>query len=128
MKLPGILVFSALMSLLFSCASGPVNVPLDMPPAKIIQKAQEAADINKYKIALQYYEVLLERYGDTVEYLCIAEYEIAFIKYKRRKYAEARTGFEQLLDRYKQPDGESLPAQFKILAEKVLARISERGH
>jgi outer membrane protein assembly factor BamD (BamD/ComL family) len=127
MKLLKILVLSALAVLLFSCATGPVNVPLDMPPAKIIQKAQEAADINKYKIALQYYQILRERYSDEEEYLCTADYEIAFIRYKQRKYTEARLGFELLLSRYKQNDGQSLPPQFKVLAEKVLARISERG-
>jgi outer membrane protein assembly factor BamD (BamD/ComL family) len=99
-----------------------------MPPAKIIQKAQEAADINKYKIALQYYQILRERYGDNEEYLCTAEYEIAFIRYKQRKYADARLGFELLLSRYQQGDGQGLPPQFKILSEKVLAKISERGY
>jgi outer membrane protein assembly factor BamD (BamD/ComL family) len=98
-----------------------------MAPAKIIQKAQEAADINKNKIALQYYEVLLERHSDSPEYLCTAEYEIAFIKYKQKKYGEARIGFELLLSRY-QSNGQSLPPQFKVLAEKVLTKITERGY
>jgi len=110
----------------FSCASGPVDVPPDMPPAKIIQRAQEAADINKYKIALQYYEILLERHSDTEEYLAVGEYEIAFIHYKQKKYTSARQGFTTLLDRYKEP-GNALPNQFRVLSEKMLARLSELG-
>jgi outer membrane protein assembly factor BamD (BamD/ComL family) len=110
-----------------SCASGPVQIPDDTPPAKIIQRAQEALDTNKYKVAIQYYEALRERYGDSGEYLCTAEYEIAFIHYKQKRYLEARQEFESLLDRYNGVDAEFLPPSFKILAEKVLATIGERG-
>jgi outer membrane protein assembly factor BamD (BamD/ComL family) len=117
----------AFFPLLFSCASGPVNVPPDMPPAKIVQKAQEAADVNKYNTALEYYEVLLERYGDEDEYFAVAEYEIAFIHYKQKNYTAARKGFETLLVRYRQ-ERNTLPPQFKTLSEKMLNRLKELGH
>ncbi|MDR2552075.1 MAG: tetratricopeptide repeat protein [Treponema sp.] len=116
-----------LAALAASCVSGPVTVPDDMPPAKIVQKAQEASDVNKYKAALQYYGILKERYGGTGEYLATAEYEIAFIRYKQKKYADARRGLENLLARYKQDAG-ALPPQFRVLSEVVLARIAERGY
>ena len=110
----------------FSCASGPVNAPPETPPAKIIQRAQEAADVNKYRIALQYYEILLERYGNFGEYLAVGEYEIAFIHYKQKRYLRARLGFETLLDRYAEA-GNGLPPQFKVLSEKMLNRLTELG-
>jgi len=110
----------------FSCASGPVNVPPEMPPNKIIQRAQEAADVNKYKIALQYYEILLDRYGTVDEYLAVGEYEIAFIHYKKKRFIRARQGFETLLERYAMA-GNTLPPQFKVLSEKMLNRLSELG-
>jgi outer membrane protein assembly factor BamD (BamD/ComL family) len=116
---------AALLAFLVSCTTV-VEIPDDMPPNKLIQKAQEATDINKYKVALQYYGALLERYGDSGEYLATGEYEIAFIHYKQRKYALAREEFESLLARYSVPDGEPLPPHFKLLAEKVLSRITER--
>jgi outer membrane protein assembly factor BamD (BamD/ComL family) len=102
-----------------------VDIPEDMPPNKIIQKAQEASDRNRYKIALQYYEALKERYGDTNEYLCAAEYEIAFIHYKQKKYDEARGEFQSLLARYDGVDGQLLPPHYKILSEKVLSKITQ---
>jgi outer membrane protein assembly factor BamD (BamD/ComL family) len=123
----GILLALAAFTLLAACASGPVEVPEDTPPAKIIQRAQEASDVNKYKLALQYYEVLRERFAGSAEYRCTAEYEIAFIQYKQKKYAEARKGFETLLEKYGEVDAELLPPQFKILSERVLAHISELG-
>jgi outer membrane protein assembly factor BamD (BamD/ComL family) len=124
-----IFLFTAALLLLplGACVSGPVEIPPDMPPVKIIQRAQEASDTNKYKIALQYYEALLERHSDSGEYRCTAEYEIAFIHYKQKKYQEARGEFERLLADYEEPDAELLPPQFKILAEKVLSRITELG-
>jgi outer membrane protein assembly factor BamD (BamD/ComL family) len=99
-----------------------------MPPQKIIQQAQEATDVNRYKVAIQYYEILLERYGDVPEYYCIANYEISFIRYKQRHYAEARRGFEQLLVLYSAEGGETLPRRYRVLAERVLSRMAEKGH
>ncbi|MDR2048228.1 MAG: tetratricopeptide repeat protein [Treponema sp.] len=116
-----------LLCVLGSCATGPVEIPEDMTPAKIIQRAQEASDVNKYKIALQYYETLKERYGDSGEYLCTAEYEIAFIHYKQKKYPEARWEFESLLKRYEDVDAALLPPHFQILSEKMLSKLTEMG-
>lgn len=129
MKTRNVLIFFLLVFLaaVFSCASGPVDAPADLPAAKIIQRAQEAADINKYNLALQYYEILLERYGYDDEYVAVGKYEIAFIYYKQKKYSSARQGFTELLDRYKEP-GNKLPRHFKALSEKMLSRLSELGH
>ena len=122
-------VFFILISLLiFSCASGPVVVPEDESPSKIIQSAQEATDANKYRIAIQYYQVLLERYGHLSEFYCIGNYEIAFIHYKQKRFPEARSGFEHLLALYNAEGGETLPRRFKILSEMILTNMSERGH
>ena len=122
------LFLAVLLLTVGSCATGPVQVPEDTSPTKIIQRAQEATDLNKYKIAVQYYEILLERYGDINEYYCIGEYEIAFIRYKQRRYVEARSGFENLLSLYNSEGGDTLPPQFKILALKVLAKMDEKGY
>ena len=116
------------MMVVVSCQSGPVVIPDDMPPQKIIQRAQEATDINKYKVAVQYYEALLERYGHINEFYCTGEYEIAFIRYKQKKYSEARKGFENLLILYSAEGGETLPPQFRILSEKVLDKMNQKGY
>jgi outer membrane protein assembly factor BamD (BamD/ComL family) len=119
-------LLTAFLPLLFTCASGPAEVPPDTPPAKIIQRAQEAADTNKYTVALGYYEILMERYGDEDQYLAVAEYEISFINYKKKNYTAARIGFETLLERYNQ-QGNRLPPQFKVLSERMLTRLGELG-
>jgi outer membrane protein assembly factor BamD (BamD/ComL family) len=106
-----------------SCASGPLTIPEELSPAELIQRGQEALDKNKYDHALQYYEVLLQRYPDNMELVCTAEYEIAFIHYKQKKHSQARSELNKLLARYDTPDAELLPLQFKILSEIVLEKL-----
>jgi outer membrane protein assembly factor BamD (BamD/ComL family) len=113
--------------LIASCASGPVVVPEDMSPSEIIQRAQEASDRNRFDNARQYYQVLLDRFGSSIDLVCTAEYEMAFLNYKQKNYLEAEAGFNQLLSRYEGPDAILLPQHFKILAEKVLEKMKADG-
>ena len=120
-----ILILAAVLCF-FSCATGTLNIPYEMTPSELIQRAQEASDRNRYNYALQYYQALLERNSTNIDLVCTAEYEIAFIHYKQKKYAQAKTGFNNLLMRYDMPNGDTLPQQFKLLANKVLERIDEK--
>jgi outer membrane protein assembly factor BamD (BamD/ComL family) len=106
-----------------SCATGPVVIGDDLTQAEMVQRAQEASDRNKYNVSLQYYEAILERFPFDIEGVCGAEYEIAFIHYKQKKYDTARTEFNNLLERYNVPDEELLPPQYKILSLIVLEKI-----
>jgi outer membrane protein assembly factor BamD (BamD/ComL family) len=109
-----------------SCATGPVNISPETSPEELIQRAQEASDKNRYKAALQYYEALLERNLTNIDLVCTAEYEIAFIHYKQKKYDLARGEFNELLERYNTPDAELLPQQFRTLSLIVLERIKAK--
>jgi outer membrane protein assembly factor BamD (BamD/ComL family) len=108
-----------------ACATGPLNISQSLSPSELIQRAQEASDRNRYNHALQYYQALLERNSANAELVCVAEYEIAFIHYKQKKYTQARTELNALLDRYASGE-ENLPPQFSLLAKKVLERIDEK--
>ena len=125
MKLKNILSLLFLMILVSSCVTKPVVIPDDLTAAEIIQRAQEASDRNKYSVSLQYYETIIHRFPYDIDSVCAAEYEIAFIHYKQKKYDIARIEFNDLLERYNTPDEELLPPQFKILSLKILARIDE---
>ena len=111
---------------LAACATGAVHIPEELSPAEIIQRAQEALDRNRYGVALQYYEALLDRNSTNIDLVCEAEYEIAFIHYKQKRYDQAKEEFNALLERYNAPGGEYLPPQFRILASKVLQTIDEK--
>jgi outer membrane protein assembly factor BamD (BamD/ComL family) len=109
-----------------ACASGGAAIPETLSPAELIQRAQEASDRNRYNTALQYYTALLERNQNNIDLVCTAEYEIAFIHYKQKKYADARAELNALLELYNNPDEELMPQQFKRLANIVLERIAEK--
>jgi tetratricopeptide (TPR) repeat protein len=109
-----------------ACATGPQNISKDITAEELIQRAQEASDKNRYATALRYYEILLERNQTDIDWICTAEYEIAFIHYKQKKYVEAREELGALLLRYETPDAELLPQQFKRLSTIVLNSIEEK--
>ena len=113
--------FAALLA--FSCATGPVVIPEDLTPPELIQRAQEASDRYRYAVSLQYYETLIERFPYEIDNIIAAEYEIAFIHYKQKKYGISRIEFNNLLERYNVPDEELLPPQYKILSKIVLEKI-----
>jgi outer membrane protein assembly factor BamD (BamD/ComL family) len=116
----------AVVFVLGACKSGPIVVPEGLSAAELIQRGQEASDKNRYNQALQYYEAIIERFPSDIDDICAAEYEIAFIHYKQKRYAEARRELDALLLRYTVPDAEFLPPQFKILATIVLERLTEK--
>jgi tetratricopeptide (TPR) repeat protein len=109
-----------------SCATSKANISGELSAAELIQRAQEASDRNRYKLALQYYELLVERNPTNIDLIITGEYEIAFIHYKQRKYSEAKEEIYALLARYDTPDAELLPSQFKKLSNIVLENIAEK--
>ena len=109
-----------------SCVTGPVTIPDDLTLAELIQRAQEASDRNRFSVSLQYYDTVIQRFGDDIDAICAAEYEIAFIHYKQKKYETAKGEFNNLLERYNVPDEELLPPQYKILSQIILEKIEKQ--
>jgi outer membrane protein assembly factor BamD (BamD/ComL family) len=113
------------VTLIFSgCAS--LNISEELSPAELIQRAQEASDRNSYNTALQYYYALRDRNKNNIDLIITAEYEIAFIHYKQKKYPQAREELNAVLEYYNTPDEELLPQQFKRLSQIVLKSIDEK--
>jgi len=119
-------ILSVLLTFLFSACVTTVNIKEDLSPAELIQRAQEATDKNKYNIALQYYEALYDRNPGNIDLIITAEYEIAFIHYKQKRYNQAREQLIALLKYYDTPDEELLPQHFKKLAQIVIQKIDEK--
>jgi tetratricopeptide (TPR) repeat protein len=108
-----------------SCSSVP-NISETDSPAEIIQRAQEASDRNKYKLAQLYYEALLERAGSNIDLVITAKYEIGFVYYKQKKYKLAASELNEVLEIFDSPDAILFPKQYKVLTQIVLDRISEK--
>lgn len=123
MRIKRVVIVGLFALLVLSCASAPVPAPEGLTPAELIQRAQDATDKNNRKQAVIYYQAILDRFPTDMGAVCAAEYEIAFIQYKEKNYEDAKTGFRTLLARYKGDDAALLPAQYRILGEKILAKI-----
>jgi hypothetical protein len=118
-------LFVLLVSLFGACATK-AELSDTMTPAELVQRAQEASDRNRYGLSLEYYQAILDRFPSNSDYVCEAEYEIALIHSKQKKFELAKTELTGLLARYEQIDAELLPPQYKILAEIVIVRIEEK--
>jgi outer membrane protein assembly factor BamD (BamD/ComL family) len=119
-------LLGALLALgLSACATAPQDLS-NLSAEELVQRAQEASDRNRYGIALQYYQALYDQNQNSSDWTLTAEYEIAFIHYKQKKYDEARAELNALLARYDNPDAELMPQQFKRLAVIVLESIDAK--
>jgi len=124
-KRPHILAALAFAVVFSACASS-VNISEDLSPAELIQRAQEASDKNRYKLALQYYKALNERNRSNIDLIIASEYEIAFIHYKQKKYQQAKNELNDVLEYYNTPDEELLPLHYKKLSKIVIDRIENK--
>ncbi|MDR1972891.1 MAG: hypothetical protein LBQ46_13340 [Treponema sp.] len=111
---------------LTACATLSQDIPPELSAEELVQRAQEASDRNRYGTALLYYEALLNRYQSSYDWTLTAEYEIAFIHYKQKKYGQAREELNTLLKRYDSPEAELMPQQFKRLCSIVLESIDAK--
>jgi len=120
------LYFLLLLALLFSACASTANISENLSPAELIQRAHEAMDRNRYKMAIQYYQTLYDRNQSNTDLIITAEYHIAFIHYKQKKYEQAKTEFNAVLAYYNSPDEELLPKHFKKLSQIVLKNIEDK--
>ena len=113
-----------LLSLVFiSCNTLPKDIDEEVGPEDMIIKAQQYSDAGKTNAAEIMYNRLLDQYGSDTNYRVIAEFEIAHIKLKARKYADAKPLYEDIINIY-DSTYESLPGKYLVLARNDLARLN----
>ena len=113
------------ISLIFvSCNTLPTDTPDDISPEDMMIKAQQHTDANKTAAAEMLYNRLLDEYGSDTNYRVIGEYEIAHIKLKAKKYAEAKPLYEDIINIY-ETTYETLPGKYLVLARNDLERLNE---
>jgi hypothetical protein len=113
---------------LISCMTVPKEseIPEDTTAADLTQKAQEAFDASNYRAAYAYYQIILNRFS-TDESVCVAaEYEIAHLHIKKKKWQDAHTALEKIITKYEGPMGMQLPPDYYKLAKIDYARAAEK--
>lgn len=107
-----------------ACKSTQIEVPTDATNREIIQMAQTAYDNGKTNQALNYYDILLKRYGmDTATYV-EGKYEIAHIYVKQKKYNAAKPILEEILGIYDSVQPGVLPGSFKKLSQNDYEKVT----
>lgn len=120
--------FAALSTLcivlsVLSCASVSKTLPEDASAADLLAKALDLYDSGKYKSAEYYCEAAIARSTDDVQQLIPAEYELAHMYNKRKKWAESKPIFERIISYYQSPESYAYPQEYKKLSELELAKI-----
>lgn len=124
MKTP-ILPLIVLTALLLSaCQTVPKTIPTSLTPAEYFQNAQLAASQHEnYDAALMYYNTFVKRYPKDDMRVAEAQYEIAFLFYKKGDLNKSLDLFKKLVDKYKQPGADSLPRWPLVLSNKLIIII-----
>ena len=122
-----ILLLAIVFLMLLGCRGIPKEIPDDLHPEEFFKLAQNAiVDWGNYRAALFYYEEFIERFPNMPGKIVEAEYEIAFIHYKRKNYEEAQARFNLILEKYQTQESIHFQEWPKILSEKILATIETR--
>lgn len=103
--------------LLVSCATVPKTVPEDATVEELTLLGQDSLDQSNYKAAEFYYQTILNRFGSDLSVAVGAEYEIAHIRIKQKKWADAKERLDKILSYYDSEAADYLPPHYKILAE-----------
>ena len=105
-----------------SCTSIPKDIPLELSAKELNQKAQECTAVENYAGAEVYYKTLIQRYGMDTSVLIPAEFELAHVYIKQKKYDKAKPLLEKVLSYY-EVDATNLPREYKKLAQIDLNKI-----
>lgn len=117
-----------LLALIFfatGCQSAPKVIPQNLSAEELINLAQSSYDSGNVKAAQAYYEAVIIRYGDQMDKLVEAEYEIAHLKIKQEKWQQAIPDLQRILSYYETDTTGVLPTAFKKLAELDMAKVPE---
>jgi len=87
--------------------------------SQLIQLAQQATNRKQWDKAAFFYKKVLKI--PSSKYVPVVKYELAFLIYKKRKYAQAAQMFKNLLKEYKEHS--EYPQWVKILSVKLLKKI-----
>ncbi|MBQ8385596.1 MAG: hypothetical protein IJX45_10215 [Spirochaetaceae bacterium] len=116
----------ALAFLAVGCQSAPKDIPEALTADELVNLAQASYDKGNVKAAQAYYETIIIRYGSQMDKLVEAEYEIAHLKVKQKKWQQAIPDLQRIISYYETDTTGSLPPAFKKLAELDMAKIPEK--
>jgi len=124
-----VIIFSLtiIFLLITGCRGVPKEIPENLYPEEYFKNAQSAVvDWGNYNAALFYYEEFIKNFPDMKGKIIEAEYEIAFIYYRKKNFPEAEKRFETILDKYTTPESAYYNEWPRVLTEKILNKIRKQ--
>lgn len=103
----------------------PATIPTDLTVAELKQNGQTALDSNNFRAAEVYYQTIINRFGTDLAVRTAAEYEIAHLHVKQKRWNEARPMLKEIIARYDSDADMKLPRNFLVLAKNDLKKIPE---
>ena len=113
----------ALLLLFVGCETVPDSVDEDITSPELFRLAQDAYNFEQYGTSLYYYNVILERFGTQRSVRVAAEYEIAYIHFKRGEDEMAKNMFAQLLAEY-QLNNAGFPRWIFVLSTRIYEQLT----
>ncbi len=120
------LLIGAILLCLSSCMTAPKSVPEDATVEDLTLLGQQSLDISNYKAAEVYYSTIIQRYGSDITVLVAAEYEIAHIRIKQKRWDEAEDILTRIVSYYDDAAPDMLPPHYKKLALIDLEKIPKK--
>jgi len=124
-----LIIFSLIIIFLTlaGCRGVPKEIPDDLYPEEYFKNAQSAVvDWGNYNAALFYYEEFIKKFPDMKGKIIEAEYEIAFIHFRKKNFIEAEERFDLILEKYKTPESVYYNEWPRVLSEKILNKIRKQ--
>ncbi len=118
-----LLLLGTVLLCLCSCMTAPKSVPEDATVEELTLLGQQSLDISNYKAAEVYYSTIIKRYGSDLTSLIAAEYEIAHIRVKQKRWDEAKEMLDRIVSYYDGDETAVIPPHYKKLALIDLAKI-----
>lgn len=129
MKRPFQRCFGLAALILASCTTISTDFEEGTNPEIYFQRAQMAVDRNDYDVALTIYRKLLDSGVSDLYYVVSAQYEIAFLYYKKGQRQTAIQAFEELLRTYYEDPLYTgrVPEWPRVLATRLLQKLRENA-
>lgn len=119
-------VCAALAFISFSCNSVPEEIPEDLDASQLIQLGQDNYDSSKYAAAEAYFTAVIDRYGNDAKHYIEATYELGHLYMKQKRYEEAITNFNEILEIYESaPAG--IPGAYRRLSQIELEKVPQKA-
>jgi outer membrane protein assembly factor BamD (BamD/ComL family) len=117
-----------LVAFFTACSSVPEESEIseDLSVAELIQEAQNSFDKGSSRTAEVYYQVILNRYADNPEAVVAAQYELAHLKIKHKKWREALFLIDGLIQEYDYDISYQLPRSYLKLAQLDREKIPQK--